>query len=69
MPSKRRIFISFDHDDTDKVNGFLGLRNILDGFEFFNHKLEASRINSTDANYVHGSSGRNTLTPRPSQSS
>ena len=37
MSSKRRIFISFDHDDTDKVNGFLGLRNILDGFEFFNH--------------------------------
>jgi hypothetical protein len=51
MPSKRRIFISFDHDDTDKVNGFLGLRNILDGFEFFNHKLDR-RINSTDANYV-----------------
>ena len=50
MP-KRRIFISFDHDDTDQVNGFLGLRQILDGFEFFNHKLDR-RINSTDAEYV-----------------
>ncbi|MBI4027462.1 MAG: TIR domain-containing protein [Verrucomicrobia bacterium] len=49
--AKRRIFISFDHDDTDKVNGFLGLRNIMDGFEFFNHKLD-HRIKSTDAEYV-----------------
>lgn len=48
---KRRIFISFDHDDTEKVNGFLGLRNILGNFEFFNHKLDR-RINSTDGNYV-----------------
>jgi len=48
---KRRIFISFDHDDTDKVNGFLGLRNIIDGFEFYNHKLD-HRIKSTDVNYV-----------------
>jgi hypothetical protein len=47
----RRIFISFDHDDTDKVNGFLGLRNIIDNFEFYNHKLD-HRINSTDVNYV-----------------
>ncbi len=50
MP-KRRIFISFDHDDTDQVNGFLGLREIIDGCEFFNHKLDR-RINSTDGNYV-----------------
>lgn len=50
MP-KRRIFISFDHDDTEQVNGFLGLRHIMDGFEFYNHKLD-HRINSTDANYV-----------------
>ena len=50
MP-KRRIFISFDHDDTETVNGFLGLRNILDNFEFYNHKLDY-RINSTDVNYV-----------------
>jgi len=49
--AKRRIFISFDHDDTAKVNGFLGLRNIIDGFEFYNHKLD-HRIQSTDANYV-----------------
>lgn len=49
--SKRRIFISFDHDDTDKVNGFLGLRNIIDGFEFYNHKLD-HRINSQDVDYV-----------------
>lgn len=50
MP-KRRIFISFDHDDTPKVNGFLGLREVLDNFEFFNHKLD-HRIRSTDVNYV-----------------
>ena len=50
MP-KRRIFISFDHDDTDQVNGFLGLRNIIDGFEFYNHKLDR-RINSTDEDYI-----------------
>lgn len=50
MP-KRRIFIGFDHDDTEQVNGFLGLRNILDNFEFYNHKLDR-RINSTDAEYV-----------------
>jgi len=50
MPS-RRIFISFDHADTDKVNGFLGLRNIMEGFEFYNHKLD-HRIKSTNSNYV-----------------
>lgn len=50
MP-KRRIFISFDHDDTEKVNGFLGLRNIIDNLDFFNHKLD-HRINSNDENYV-----------------
>ncbi len=50
MP-KRRIFISFDHDDTEKVNGFLGLRNVIDNLEFYNHKLDR-RINSTDENYV-----------------
>jgi len=50
MP-KRRIFISFDHDDTDQVNGFLGLREIIDGCEFYNHKLD-HRINSNDVNYV-----------------
>jgi len=49
--AKRRIFISFDHGDTDKVNGFLGLRNILDGFEFYNHKLD-HRIKSNDVNYI-----------------
>jgi len=50
MP-KRRIFISFDHDDTEQVNGFLGLRQVIDGFEFYNHKLDR-RINSSDANYI-----------------
>lgn len=49
--TKRRIFISFDHDDTTKVNGFLGLRNIMDDFEFYNHKLD-HRIKSNDPNYV-----------------
>ena len=47
----RRIFISFVHDDTEQVNGFLGLQNILDNFEFYNHKLDR-RINTADSNYV-----------------
>jgi hypothetical protein len=50
MP-KRRIFISFDHDDTDKVNGFIGLREILDGFDFYNHKLDR-RIQSSNPDQV-----------------
>lgn len=37
---KRRVFISFDHADTAQVNGFLGLRNIMDNLEFYNHKLD-----------------------------
>jgi hypothetical protein len=45
------VFISFDHDDTEKVNGFLGLRSIVDGLEFYNHKLDR-RINSADEEYV-----------------
>jgi hypothetical protein len=49
--TKRRIFISYDHDDTLKVNGFLGLRNIIDGFEFYNHKLD-ERINSSNEYYI-----------------
>ena len=48
---KRRIFISFDHDDTDQVNGFLGLRNIMDGFEFYNHKLDRE-VQSDSSQYV-----------------
>ena len=39
MP-KRRVFISFDHDDTAQVNGFLGLRNIIENLQFYNHKLD-----------------------------
>jgi Thoeris protein ThsB, TIR-like domain len=50
-PPKRRVFISFDHDDSEQVNGFLGLRNILDNFEFYNHKLDR-RVDSADGNYV-----------------
>lgn len=50
MP-KRRIFISFDHDDTQQVLGFMGLRNIIDNFDFYNHKLDR-RIKSNDVNYV-----------------
>ena len=49
--TKRRVFISFDHDDTEKVNGFLGLRNIVDDLDFHNHKLD-HRINSDDTEYV-----------------
>jgi hypothetical protein len=49
--SKRRVFISFDHDDTEKVNGFLGLRNIIDTFECYNHKLDY-RIKSADVDYI-----------------
>ena len=36
---KRRIFISFDHDDTSQVNGFLGLRQIMDSFEYYIHRV------------------------------
>lgn len=49
--TKRRIFISFDHDDTQQVSGFMGLRSIIDGFDFYNHKLDR-RINSNDVDYV-----------------
>ena len=49
--TKRRIFISFDHDDSQQVNGFLGLRSIIDGFDFYNHKLDR-RINSGDSDYM-----------------
>ncbi|MEW6619270.1 MAG: TIR domain-containing protein [bacterium] len=49
--AKRRIFISFDHDDTSQVLGFMGLRNIIDNFDFYNHKLDR-RINSRDKDYV-----------------
>lgn len=49
--TKRRIFISFDHDDTQQVLGFMGLRNIIDAFDFYNHKLDR-RIDSSDSNYV-----------------
>lgn len=51
MAKKRRIFISFDHDDTAQVSGFMGLRAILDSFDFYNHKLDR-RIQSTDVDYV-----------------
>ncbi len=52
MPkTKRRIFISFDHDDAQQVSGFLGLRQFVDNFEFYNHKLDR-RIQSRDVNYV-----------------
>jgi hypothetical protein len=49
--AKRRVFISFDHDDTEKVNGFMALRNILDNFDFYNHKLDR-RINSNNPDYM-----------------
>ena len=49
--AKRRLLIGFDHDDTGEVNGFFRLRNIIDGFELYNHKLDR-RINSTDKNRV-----------------
>jgi len=49
--AKRRIFISFDHDDTSKVNGFIGLRNIIDNFEFYNHKLDRE-VQSNNDDYV-----------------
>lgn len=49
--TKRRIFISFDHDDAEQVSGFMGLRQILDSFDFYNHKLDR-RIQSADTAYV-----------------
>jgi hypothetical protein len=50
MP-KRRIFITFDHDDYQAVNGFIGCRECIDSFDFYNHKLD-HRIKSNDPNYV-----------------
>jgi|SRR5712692_6403630 len=49
--AKRRIFISFDHDDQQQVNGFLGLREFVDNFEFYNHKLDR-RIQSNNGEYI-----------------
>lgn len=49
--AKRRIFISYDHDDAQQVTGFMGLRNIIDDFDFYNHKLD-HRINSNNGEYV-----------------
>lgn len=48
MP-KRRVFVSFDHDDTLQVNGFLGLRNVIDNLEFYNHKLDHEIQGQSDA--------------------
>ena len=52
MPvAKRRIFISFVHEDTQAVNGFIGCREYVDSFDFYNHKLD-HRIRSSDPNYI-----------------
>jgi len=37
---RRKVFVSYDHDDTDQANGFLGLRNLDVGFDFINKKLD-----------------------------
>ncbi|MBL7131329.1 MAG: TIR domain-containing protein [Candidatus Omnitrophica bacterium] len=38
---KRKVFVSYDHDDTDQVNGFMGLRNLPGiNFDFINKKLD-----------------------------
>lgn len=58
----RRIFISFDHNDTAQVNGFLGLRNIIDNFEFYNHKLDRE-IQSNNTEYVQRVICKNYITP------
>lgn len=49
--AKRRMFISFDHEDWAQVNGFMGLRNIIDSFEFYNHKVDRE-VQSGDSEYV-----------------
>lgn len=36
----RTTFISFDHDDYQKVNGFIGLKNLDNDFDFVNRKLD-----------------------------
>jgi hypothetical protein len=33
-------FISFDHDDYQQVNGFIGLKNLDNNFDFVNRKLD-----------------------------
>jgi hypothetical protein len=59
---KRRIFISFDHDDTAQVNGFLGLRNIIDNCEFYNHKLDRE-VQSNNTDYVQRVICKNYIAP------
>ena len=39
-PPRRKVFVSYDHEDTAQVNGFLGLRQLDIGFDFINHKLD-----------------------------
>ncbi len=49
-PLKRKVFVSYDHDDTDQVNGFLGLRYLDLGVDFINHKLD-HKIGGQDDEY------------------
>ena len=48
MPQKRKVFVSYDHDDTDQVNGFLGLRNLDVGVDFISHKLDREIQSKSD---------------------
>lgn len=41
-------FVSFDHDDYQQVNGFIGLKNFDNNFNFVNRKLDYM-IQGTDA--------------------
>lgn len=34
------VFISFKHEDTQKVNGFIGMTNFDNDFDFINRKLD-----------------------------
>jgi len=62
--AKRRIFIGFDHDDTDKVNGFLGLRNAT---IIWNSTMSESTVASIalTRNVSSELSERNTSIPHP----
>ncbi len=45
---KRKVFVSFDHDDADQVNGFHGLRNFDLGFDFIKHTLDRQILGQSD---------------------
>ena len=59
QPTKHSIFISYVHEDYQQVNGFIGMRNFDNDFDFVNKKLdyeiqgkEESIANQIRENYI-----------------